>query len=84
MKIILCMLLVFSFSIVSCTDKTDVPPKTDRTELTEEDLEEIVYITMSGEKYHTEICQFVRMERTAITKGEAIDRNYEPCKRCKP
>jgi methylphosphotriester-DNA--protein-cysteine methyltransferase len=43
-----------------------------------------VYITRTGEKYHTERCASVRNSKIAVSLGEAVSRGYEPCKRCKP
>jgi methylphosphotriester-DNA--protein-cysteine methyltransferase len=46
--------------------------------------ETTVYITNTGEKYHTERCASVRKSKIAITLEQAVSRGYEPCKRCKP
>jgi methylphosphotriester-DNA--protein-cysteine methyltransferase len=43
-----------------------------------------VYITNTGEKYHTERCASVRNSKIAVSLGEAVSRGYGPCKRCKP
>jgi endonuclease G len=43
-----------------------------------------VYITNTGEKYHTGRCASVRNSKTAVSLGEAVTKGYEPCKRCKP
>ncbi len=43
-----------------------------------------VYITKYGKKYHTEDCHYVIGKRISISRLEAIDEGYEPCKRCKP
>jgi methylphosphotriester-DNA--protein-cysteine methyltransferase len=43
-----------------------------------------VYITRTGEKYHTERCASVRNSKIAVSLGEAVSKGYEPCKRCKP
>ncbi|MCF7809690.1 hypothetical protein K9N50_01740 [bacterium] len=85
MKIVLSILLVFALLTASCSDKTEKqPPEKETTELSQDDLEQTVYITMSGDSYHTENCKYVRMERQAITKEEAIDRGYKACKVCQP
>jgi len=44
----------------------------------------IVYITKTGEKYHTEKCSSVRSSKIAIELGEAVERGYQPCRICKP
>jgi methylphosphotriester-DNA--protein-cysteine methyltransferase len=43
-----------------------------------------VYITRTGEKYHTERCASVRNSKIAVSLGDAVSKGYEPCKRCKP
>lgn len=44
----------------------------------------IVYVTRTGEKYHSDGCQYLRSSQREITLGEAIDRGYSPCSRCSP
>jgi len=44
----------------------------------------IVYVTKTGEKYHTEKCSSVRNSKIDITLEEAVSKGYEPCKICKP
>jgi methylphosphotriester-DNA--protein-cysteine methyltransferase len=44
----------------------------------------VVYITKTGEKYHTEECSSVRNSKIAVTLGEAVSKGYEPCQLCKP
>jgi hypothetical protein len=45
---------------------------------------DIVYITKTGEKYHTARCMFVSKSKIAISLREAVSRGFTPCKRCKP
>ena len=42
-----------------------------------------VYVTKSGEKYHTETCRYAE-NAEAITLGEAIEKGYAPCSVCNP
>ena len=44
----------------------------------------VVYITETGEKYHTEQCSSTRNSKIAITLEEAVSRGFDPCQRCKP
>jgi competence protein ComEC len=44
----------------------------------------VVYITKSGEKYHTASCLFLKKSRIEISLGSAVSRGYEPCSHCKP
>ena len=43
-----------------------------------------VYITDTGEKYHRSNCGSLWNSKYAIDLEEAIDRGYEPCRRCNP
>ncbi len=42
----------------------------------------IVWITKSGEKYHTEDCGTLRSTKQAVTIEEAVAMGKEPCSRC--
>jgi len=44
----------------------------------------IVYITKTGEKYHTARCSSVSKSKIEITLGRAVERGFGPCQRCKP
>jgi hypothetical protein len=44
----------------------------------------IVYVTQTGEKYHTEQCSSLRNSKIPISLGEAVTKGYEPCQLCKP
>jgi methylphosphotriester-DNA--protein-cysteine methyltransferase len=44
----------------------------------------VVYITKTGEKYHTEQCSSLKKSKISISLGEAVARGYEPCRNCKP
>jgi methylphosphotriester-DNA--protein-cysteine methyltransferase len=48
------------------------------------DHDTIVYITKTGEKYHTGQCSSLRKSKIEITLGNAVSRGYGPCSRCKP
>jgi len=43
----------------------------------------IVYVTKTGNKYHTEQCSSVSKSKIAITLGRATIK-YQPCKQCNP
>lgn len=43
-----------------------------------------VYITKTGEKYHTENCHYLKYSRTEIELDKAKDRGYTACSVCKP
>jgi competence protein ComEC len=44
----------------------------------------VVYITKSGEKYHTASCSYLKKSKIEISLGSAVSKGYEPCLRCKP
>ncbi len=43
-----------------------------------------VYITKSGDKYHSSGCSYLRSSKIPIDKDDAEARGYEPCSRCNP
>ena len=43
-----------------------------------------VYITKTGEKYHTGSCRHLSQSKIAIELKDALEQNYEPCKVCRP
>jgi hypothetical protein len=44
----------------------------------------IVYVTKTGEKYHTGQCSSLKRSKITITLGEAVAKGFGPCLRCKP
>lgn len=47
-------------------------------------VEQTVYITRTGERYHLGGCRYLRQSKIAIKKSEAIARGYTSCKVCRP
>lgn len=43
-----------------------------------------VYVTKTGDTYHSKDCNSLRKSCVSITLQEAIDDGYKPCKRCYP
>lgn len=43
-----------------------------------------VYITKTGNKYHTSGCQYLSKSKIAIQIDTAVERSYTPCSVCKP
>lgn len=43
-----------------------------------------VYITDTGEKYHSSGCQYLRKSKHAISISQAKSRGYTPCSKCRP
>jgi len=44
----------------------------------------IVYITKSGDKYHTCDCRYLKKSKIATTLGVAKANGYTPCSVCQP
>lgn len=43
-----------------------------------------VYVTRTGEKYHTSSCRTLKKSKIETTLVEAVNAGYEPCKLCDP
>ncbi len=43
-----------------------------------------VYITKTGEKYHTGKCSYLKKSKIEISLEDAVDQGYDPCSRCNP
>lgn len=44
----------------------------------------IVYVTRTGEKYHSDGCQYLRKSQIPISLQDAINSGYSACSRCNP
>lgn len=49
-----------------------------------EPIDETVYITKSGSKYHRAGCSYLKKSKIPISKKDAIARGYTPCSKCRP
>lgn len=49
-----------------------------------ENTNQTVYVTTSGEKYHTSECYFIQNRETISLKMEEALKQYEPCTFCNP
>jgi hypothetical protein len=47
-------------------------------------LAQTVYVTNTGEKYHTSGCRYLAKSKNAIDLSDAINQGYGACKICKP
>ncbi len=43
-----------------------------------------VYTTKTGKKYHSDGCQSLGQSKIETTLQNAVDKGYEPCKKCNP
>lgn len=57
-------------------------PVTDTAE--EAPVEVVVYVTKTGEKYHSDGCQYLRKSQIPISLDDARASGYTPCSKCHP
>lgn len=48
------------------------------------DQQNLVFITLSGDKYHTADCVYISDTPIALTLEQALAEGYTPCSRCCP
>ncbi|HCQ91332.1 MULTISPECIES: hypothetical protein [unclassified Clostridium] len=54
------------------------------SEIVNDDISTVVYITKTGEKYHSDGCGYLSRSKIEITLENAMNRGYTPCSRCGP
>jgi hypothetical protein len=69
-KVLKCLLVVFMVCVIAGVGFAAGP-------------DTIVYVTKTGEKYHTELCSSLKKSKIAISLGRAVIK-YQPCKQCNP
>ncbi len=80
MKKLLTLFLFLSFAILpSFAPASIVPPL-----VSTHPVNEVVYITKSGTKYHRGTCHYLKKSKIKTTKSEAKSSGYSPCSVCKP
>lgn len=67
---------------VTTTEAETEPPKTTTETTTTAQQQEIVYITPTGDKYHTKSCRYYSDSCMAMTKEQAIQAGYTACDVC--
>ena len=67
---------------VTTTETETEPPETTTETTTTAQQQEIVYITPTGDKYHTKSCRYYSDSCTAMTKEQAIQAGYTACTVC--
>ena len=50
----------------------------------EEPVEVTVYVTKTGEKYHSDGCQYLSRSQIPISLADAKAGGYTPCSKCHP
>lgn len=78
-------LLALLLALVLCASSFTACGSSDSAEVTtQEEIEDVVYITDTGTKYHAEGCQYLSQSCKEIDRQEAEDKGYSPCSRCNP
>lgn len=70
-------------SQITETEIAEVPETFQLPAVTEENANEVVYITKSGDKFHSQSCSYAR-GATAVSRSQAVADGKSPCKKCKP
>jgi competence protein ComEC len=55
----------------------EIPESSDKQEI-------IVYVTRTGEKYHSAGCQYLSQSCIPMSLEDAVDEGYTPCSKCNP
>lgn len=80
MKKLLLFLLILSFSLTPT-----FPAHRDLEHIAYvHPVQEVVYVTKSGSKYHKGTCHYLKKSKIKTTKTEAKNAGYSPCSVCKP
>ena len=80
MKRLLLLLLFISFSLSPSFSGTPLPAPITHLH----PVQETVYITKTGSKYHKESCHHLRRSKIKIKKAAAKNAGYSACSVCKP
>lgn len=67
---------IVSEEIINSSEDDDVNDTDDKQTIT-------VYVTETGEKYHSDGCQYLSKSQISIDLSEA-KRSYSPCSKCNP
>ena len=60
-------------------------PDTAPPEMSDDDTDSVtVYVTKSGEKYHSDGCQYLRKSKIAMDLKDAKAKGYTLCSKCAP
>ena len=60
---------------------TQIPETFKTPVVTEENANEIVYVTKSGSKFHLKTCAYAK-EGTPVSRSQAVNDGKTPCKKC--
>lgn len=76
--------LVLALVAWSCTIDTPSATNYDSTDASGTSESLTVYITKTGEKYHTATCSYLKYSKIAISLADAKAAGYTPCSVCNP
>ena len=62
----------------------EVAPVQAQTPSSSQNLDVVVYITKTGQKYHKDGCSYLSKSKIPISLSEAIAEGKTPCSRCRP
>lgn len=80
MKRFLLLLLLLSFSITPTFSVAKAPADIVLVEA----VQQVVYTTNTGSKYHRDSCRYLSKSKIKTTKSKAQSSGYSACKVCKP
>jgi len=72
------LLLSFSVTPIFSFDKITVDI------VTVEAVQQVIYVTNTGKKYHKGNCRYLSKSKIKTTKSKAQNSGYTACKVCKP
>ena len=82
---ILLLTLFIGLSSLAPSYSQDIekPKKAKQKSVKVQPKEQIVYVTRTGAKYHTESCRYLRKSKIPMNLSDA-KASYDPCKVCDP
>lgn len=81
-KQIIALLLAVCLAFTGCACSSDKNEDIETTQ--QEEIENVVYITDTGSKFHSSGCQYLYNSSHEIDRDEAIAEGYSPCSKCNP
>jgi hypothetical protein len=70
--------------LVLPSDGAEARARRHQAEYQSDRVEQIVYITRTGHKYHRAGCRYLRYSAIPVDINDAIGNGYTPCKICRP
>ncbi len=76
-RIVTIGILLCTLVLLSCSGNSNSTPD-------QKQVEQTVYITETGKKYHLGSCSYLSQSKIPISKQDAVDKGYTACSRCWP